>query len=208
MGGDKDAPLNISGTLKADYDLGKLLREMIKLLPGTIQLQWIKGHRDEIKCGKKIAGPFLRPVQLNIEMDKYASKGAHMAKGNVVRREVYITTWMGMYTREGVFIDNIKSHLQQEYLGQTLRQYLQQKYKWDDESFTYINWEGVENALSGYQPCYRNRMAQLMHDWQYTGDRKEMMGEGSSQCPFGCKKQENNLHYIWCSEEKMKDARK
>ena len=163
MGGGRDPPMNISNTLKAEYDLGQLLREMINLLPGTIHLQWIKGHQDELNCGQNIAGPFLRPVQLNIEMDKLVTKGVHVAQGKVVRRAVYSTTWMWMYTNNGVFIDDIRTHLQHEYLGQTLRQYLQQKYNWDNERFVDIDWEGVENILSGYRPCYRNRIAQLIH---------------------------------------------
>ena len=54
---------------------------------------------------------------------------------------------------------------------------------------------------------YRTRIAQLIHDWQYTGDRKELMGECDTQCPFGCKSQEGKVHYISCQKKPIAEAR-
>lgn len=44
------------------------------MLPITVKAEWIKGHQDENKKGRKIHGPFPRLVEINIEMDRRANK--------------------------------------------------------------------------------------------------------------------------------------
>ena len=198
--------INISETLKPEYDLTQLLQELLKITPIDIAFVWVRGHQDELENGNKIAGPFQRHVQLNIEMDTLAKAGLTMKK-HTTRRRTLQSTRIGLYTDNGVFIDDLKTHLQLEYLGKPLKQYLMGKFWWTDVQFQQVDWLGIERTLGSYKPCYRHRIAQLMHDWQYTGDRKELMGEKDGACPFDCNLTEGKLHYMWCESKKMREGR-
>ena len=122
-------------------------------------------------------------------MDAYAKKGVD-ATSIPDARETYSSTWMGFYTEDGIMLGDVRGYLQNKYLGKRLKDYLQDKYGWDNTEFWSIDWDSIEKVISGYKPCYRIRIAQLMHDWQYTGERKELMGDNDSKCPFGCEEQE------------------
>ena len=69
---------NTSEFLKPEYDLEKLIWDFQNILPFKVKHQWIKGHQNETKTGEPIYGPFLRPVQLNIEMDGLAKAGCSL----------------------------------------------------------------------------------------------------------------------------------
>ena len=58
-GKKRDEPMNISETLTPDYDLGELLRAVIKIIPAKINFQWIKGHQDELSNGENFIDPHI-----------------------------------------------------------------------------------------------------------------------------------------------------
>lgn len=76
--------------------------------------------------------------------------------------------------------------------------YLLKKNQWTFETMQRVNWNNLEQALNSYnKPFFRTKLAQLMHDWQHTGNRKAMMAEGTDDCPCQCAMKENKLHYLY-----------
>ena len=47
------SPINISETLKPEYDLQELLHSICKEIQSTITYKWIKGHQDQLSSGEK-----------------------------------------------------------------------------------------------------------------------------------------------------------
>ena len=47
-----------------------------------------------------------------------------------------------------------------------------------------------------------------MHDWQYVGERKQLMNDSDIQCPMQCGKVEKRLHYLHCQEPSFHTKRK
>ena len=45
-----------------------------------------------------------------------------------------------------------------------------------------------------------------MHDWQITGTRKCLLGEGEEMCPAKCGKVETYMHYLVCDDPQLSKA--
>lgn len=42
----------------------------------------------------------------------------------------------------------------------------------------------LEQALKKYHPYQQTKMAQLMHHWQYIGERKDLLHDHDGLCPM------------------------
>ena len=54
----------------------------------------MKGHQDINKNRDTIYSPFHRPVQFNIDMDKYAGLGVRMVVHESIERSEYYKNWL------------------------------------------------------------------------------------------------------------------
>ena len=207
MGNEWNPPLNISETNTHEYDLWVLLYQLKQASPVNLTYTWIKGHQDQLKSGEKIFGPFTRPVQLNIQMDILAKRAASQSTLHQTIRPVYSTTAMGIYTPHNVYIGDIHEYIQYVMTAKQLIDYLINKNKWTFDNIQQINWTAIEAALKTYKPCYCTRIAQLMHDWQFTGTRKQLMGDGEGMCPTKCGQVETYMHYLVCKDSQMVKSR-
>lgn len=119
------SPINISETMKAEYDLQSLLHLILKEIPITITYKWIKGHQDQLSTGEKIYGPFTRPVQTNIHMDGLAKLAASKSPDAKLIRPIYCTTVMGAYNEKNILIADIHKHILLASTYKELYKYLQ-----------------------------------------------------------------------------------
>ena len=110
---------------------------------------------------------------------------------------------IGVYNHDGVFIGDLQEQLTCNMYGEDLIEYLYQKHKWSKNDFHAINWPIFKAAINTYQPHYQTKICQLMHDWQYIGERKEMMYGKDNCCPMQCGQQEGKMHYLWCKDTQM-----
>ena len=200
MCSNKNPCLNISETLQAEYDLQLLIQQVAQACYVNIEFQWIKGHQDELKCGTKIYGPFSKVVQANIDMDKFASTAASKSEHTFIKRPTFNTTKMSIYNEANEYVTDLQEQLTTNLRHNDLWLYLMRKNKWNEEIMKTIHWTALETTLQKYQPQYQTKIMQLMHDWQYTGDRKILFKDGDGKCPMNCGATENKLHYIWCKD--------
>ena len=202
-----DQILNISETIRPDYDLWQLLISLQRASTLNLQFKWVKGHQDTTKKGETLFGPFLRPAQLNIEMDAYASRGAKLMPNVTIVRPTYSTTSIGLYNLQHLQVTDIRKHITTYTNSCDLKEYLQAKNDWNDEDMKKISWGGMEKALTSYKPHKQTKMAQLMHDWQWVGERKKLIETGNlGICP-ACGKEEKRLHYLHCQHKELKESR-
>ena len=208
MGQEWKVPINISETTVHEYDLWRLLWQLTLEVNIKIQFQWVKSHQDTNKAGDKVFGPFTRPVQLNISMDELAKQATNAAKVTMTIQPVYSTTALGFFAPNGLLVDNIRDYFQYAITAPPMIEYLMKKNNWTIEKIQWINWKDIESALNTYKPFYRTRMAQLMHDWQHTGDRIQLMNEGKADCPTQCGQCETKLHYLQCPDNSVRVERR
>ena len=156
-------PTNISETWCKEYNLWKLLWNIKQVLPLQVKVEWIKGHQDKLPNGKKVHGPFSRPVELNIHMDKVASNMLCNSTIKAVKRKTYSHNAIGIYQGEEMIMD-IERYLYLKVNGQQLQTYIQKKYHWNDLKQSLINWDTIEGAMKSYTEIKKTRMTQIMFD--------------------------------------------
>ena len=209
MANDLNPPINTSKTIVPEYDLQTLIHQIKDITKVPIQYHWIKGHQDEDKTtGLKIFGPFPRPVELNIITDQEAHRTAHLTKHTPVIRPVYVMTIMGAYTMDNTYISDMKKEITNSMHKQNLWLYLQKKNKWVSSTMEKIMWDDLAMTLNSYIPIFRSKIMQLMHDWQYVGERKQLMNDSEDKCPMQCGELETRLHYLWCKDKAFCETRK
>ena len=207
MCNDKKPCLNISETLQPENDLKLLIQQIQSFSPVNIKYLWIKSHQDELKCGTKIHGPFSRPVQINIEMDGLAKEITQPHRHYFIKRPIFNTTKIGIYNEQQVYVTYLQKQLTAKLGYKALWNYLANKYNWNEDIMTKIHLTALETTLDKYKPQYCTKIMQMMHDWQYTGDRKILFRDGEGKCPMSCGQVEGKMHYLWCSNEKFTSTR-
>ena len=196
---DRPEPLNVSEHMKAEYDVMMLIWDIQDLLPHKIKHCWVKGHQDTTKSGEKLYGPFVREVQLNIEMDRVANEGCKLEPW---RRPIFSHTKMGFYNNNGVMITNWDTFLYEYINGPTLHQYISEKYGWEIEQVNTLMWQALGDALKSYSKHKQKKIIQLLYDWQNDGAQKFKLGQDPGQCNF-CAAFEDHLHYLECDNPRL-----
>lgn len=81
--------------MEAEYDLWKLLGEIKDEILAEVEATWIKGHQGEDSHRNKTHGPFTRPVDLNIDMDRAAYELEMIIKSYPPKEEHMIKQVLG-----------------------------------------------------------------------------------------------------------------
>ena len=124
---NKEPILNISEYNKADTDLWQLLQLLLRNTNLRFTFTWVKGHQNVDKQGKKIFGPFERPVQLNILMDEYAGRGVMLEGEKNIKRPTYSTTKISFYNKQNIQLQDLREHITMQALGEELKDYVKKK---------------------------------------------------------------------------------
>ena len=218
--------INISDYSVPDQDLWALTTELIEKLPIALEIRWIKGHQDENMHGEKIHGPFYPDVQMNILVDRLASRGMNLEEDKQPRRPTFKNTAISVYTKDNVYITDIRKYITEKVNGNRLMEYYQRKRGWNKGTIESIEWEGLEGMLRNAKPIKRIKLVKLLHHWQNVGKQKGRIRDsrlkldsekpllpteeekGCHLCPEGCGREEEELHYLTCSKEQPKESRK
>ena len=214
-------PFNIGDYQIPDQDLWALTTELVDSLPINVEFKWIKGHGDTNDRGEVIHGPFSRSVQLNIWTDKLASEGLKQSEGSDIQKQPFSTTNVLLKTQDGLVIQNLRRFLLREKNGEELLDYYRVKKGWHSRIFNKIDWEAIDSLLRRADPIKKNRIIQVMHDWQNIGRQKGKFRDARllkkaehplqptieektiHLCPNGCGEVEDHLHYVKCADKAM-----
>ena len=196
--------MNVSEMMVPEYDIEKLVWDIKSLLPFQVKLMWVKSHQNETKDGKPIFGPFCREVQLNCEVDELAKRGSALTPR---KREIYTHTVAGIYDSNNVLATDVYKYLYDKINGPKIWEYIGAKFNWEEEQLQTINWESLGKVMRTYSQFQRNKIIQLMYDWQNDGSQKVKFAQTNGKCP-GCEQHETHLHFVSCPHKKMIDARK
>ena len=124
-------------------------------------------------------------------------------------------------------VSNIDKFIRCQVKGDEIKTYLKNKHQWTNATFAKIDWTGLEQHLSSLTLNWRFSLLQLIHNWQNTGQQKELFERGKGKpilnqklqslkedeivklllCPFHCGEREVHLHYIECKSAKATKKR-
>ena len=218
-------PFNIRDYSVPDYDLWTLSTRLLQQLPIKVRCKWIRAHQNENSMGKKLNGPFSREVELNIVADDLATTGLHQANNDRIKKPIFHATRIGLKTAEGKDVEDLRKYLLKRTNGDDILNYYRERRGWDRDIIQTIDWEAVDNLLRKTTPLQKNRLMQMMHNWQNVGAQKGKMRDSRlgknlipppqltmeetdiHLCPNGCGENEENMHYVRCQDDKFKKQR-
>ena len=216
---------NISDYQVPDQDLWAMTTMLIKALPISIKCKWVKGHSDTNEKGEIIHGPFWRSTQLNIWTDRLATEGLKRSERYKILKPVFSTTKIQLRNDEGITVTNVRRYLLRQNNGEILLDYYRQRKGWHSRVLSQVDWEALEALLKKAHPIKKNRIVQVLHDWQNVGSQKgrfrdarlgskvepplqpTVEEESTHKCPMECGETEDNLHYVKCQATSAIKAR-
>ena len=98
--------------------------------------------------------------------------------------------------------------------------YYRKKKGWHSRVLSTIDWEAIEALIRKATPTKKNRIIQVLHDWQNVGKQKGKFRDSrlgkivepplqptveeisAHKCPLGCGATEDHLHYVKCQAPK------
>ena len=218
-------PFNIRDFGVPDYDLWKLSSELVSILPIEVEFTWIKAHQNENGKGEIINGPFNKKVQTNIRADELATNGVKQSKNTQVIRPELSTTKVGLRDVRGREIINIRKYLEMRTNGKEILKYYDERRNWKEGIIKTIDWEGLNALIKRAGPIQKNRIIQVLHNWQNVGHQKGKFRDARlgreidpplqptedektiHLCPNGCGMTEKSMHYVHCQEDSSKNKR-
>ena len=124
------------------------------------------------------------------------------------RRPLYPHTKVGFYSKDGIFIGNVRQYLLNQINGKNLLRYLNGKYGWNTAIISLIDWHALEVALRSQTSTRQTRLAQIMHDWQNVGTQKVKIDPTTTaKCPTQCGETKDPAHYLRCQHPLMQSER-
>ena len=82
-----------------------------------------------------------------------------------------------------------------------LREYLQQKYKWDSKTIQLIDWEVHNYAIKDFRSTQRKTLLQFIHKWLPTNSHPASTKPFTTLCTVCNISNETNDHFIECTHQ-------
>ena len=105
---------------------------------------------------------------------------------------------------DGCQVNNdLQQVLQEKLMGDVLKQFLMEKYGWNNSIFHAIAWEAHQAELQRISIIQRPTLIKYIHGWLATTKRRFREGAHRDHlCPL-CGGEESQQHYLRCSNETM-----
>lgn len=146
-----------------------------------------------------------RADQLATDCRKDVGTGLITADG----KQVYDGSCATLRIGCNVINKDYKRCIQNALYADEMRDYLIQKYRWNETIFSTIDWTSMEAAMDGLHGLHRVTVLKMIHFWQPTGNyvqRNEGGSRDSAKCKH-CGDIDNQLHYMQCRSDAFKEAR-
>ena len=217
--------INISDYAVPDQELWALMTELLRQLPIDVEMEWIKSHQDTNEFGERINGPFSQEVNMNIIVDKLATRGMEMRSERYLQRQNLYNAVLSIYNKDGVLINDVRRYMTETINGEAMLEYMEKRRGWEPKTIDMIEWEGIEGMMRSANPMKRIKLLKMLHNWQNTGSQKGRIRDSRLKlhsdsplepteeeaschlCPAGCKEVENELHYLHCPDATAKSDR-
>ena len=182
--------------LTAEWDLLNEIQITLRQLQ-NVKLKHVKGHQDATRDYQTL--PIM--AQLNINADEKARE--YQREYGKAHPFVLMSPNAGAHVLfpGGTLTAKYIPEMRYQSTGPPLRQYIQTKYNWSEETMNKINWEAHAKALEA-QINRRVHLTKLVHDCLPTYHRLNRYDTGIRKCP-GCQQaDETRDHILRCSYPK------
>ena len=191
-----------------DSDVWQLTLRWLNKCRTKFTFEHVKAHQEHI------VGPNTWEQTNNTTVDLLAKRGAEIVSEQP--SDYLIRTEFDIIIDDYRLTANFSSELYSYIAGGRMRNYIQNKYGWNDNVFFSVDWESFGEYFHGLNISKLANVIKYIYDWQFTkkwetkieesknrnknGDiQNEITSkEGGELCPTGCGLVEDHHHYLSC----------
>jgi hypothetical protein len=182
--------------LTPDHDVIMTLSEVRKGLPFKLITQHVKSHPDKERHFDNLT----RPEQLNVLADRCATAALDKLRAAGTTTAFYPLPVCRGYLRDrnGRYVTSREIRTLRNTLAENeLRDYLQRRNDWSNETYISINWSAYSSASAGLSDNARIFVVKFTHNWLPIGVRERRCSATSDLCRH-CNDVETVPHLYRC----------
>ena len=84
--------------------------------------------------------------------------------------------------------------------GPPLKQYLMDKFVWNEAVFDSIDWDAIKTHMNNILPTTATNLIKLAMDWKNDNHQNELFYGKSHICPACCVQEEDHMHFVCCQD--------
>jgi hypothetical protein len=185
--------------LRSDADITNIADDYLQNFPAI--LIHVKSHQDNEKAFEELSFA----AQLNVMADAQATQ----QHDTMDKPLVTVTNSQPLLVIDDIPITRDSQKWILEKAGEIpIRQYYEDKYGWEKDTFHDIDWETQKKAISTYPDNDQRRILKFNHEWLPTS--KRMFREGTDKLP-SCRicnhLEETNDHLLTCTRDIQEHTR-
>ena len=82
-----------------------------------------------------------------------------------------------IYNEQCLQVQDISTYIRRKIKGPEAKEYIIRKHKWDINTFSNIDWTGIQRYMKSTTIHKRLHIVQLMYNWQHIGHQKSQFLE-------------------------------
>jgi hypothetical protein len=191
--------------LGADYDLVNELKLSLEKYGINVTPKHVKGHQDSDKAYEELSFE----AQMNCDCDKAADEHMHQPPDGLAPRDsapFLPSSKIGLLLDGKLITSNIEQHIRMQREGIKLQRRIMSKEGWTQHTFDSIDWDSHEIAFRKLgRSRFKTRVVQFEHRWLPMGKQLHRINsEHSNLCPVCKSAEEDQTHFLTCSDEKCR----
>ena len=186
--------------LQSDYDLIMTIHHIIDKLPITFTASHVKSHQKDKK--KKLTFA----EELNDIADHLATDFHHRPPTTLPPKTSSIllpNSRLGLIINDILITSNLPKHIRDIYAYVRMKSYLQNKYKWNNETFHNILWDNFYDAFKSIPKLTQLSVSKIINKWNHSSTKDKLYYGTCDKCKL-CENLDTPIHFWFCKHKEMK----
>ncbi len=182
-------------TITDDYDVYNEIGQAVRSLTHfKVTFVHVKGHQDR----RAVKQPLSLPARLNIECDERAARFISAARRTRQQDNPALPhSYPHLRIHGNIIVREFSQALRHAATTPDYRDYLKEKFHWNDTECDDINWTSLKYALHKLTPSDTTRAHKFLHEWlPLKGAPQTSSPEASTLCPQ-CRREEETMWHFW-----------
>ena len=176
-----------------------VIRSLRRELGKPIETTWVKGHQD----GETSYDDLSDSAKHNVDVDAMATWYRDNLPSAPIRNKEHIAEEMFSITIQGTrYSTKVEDHIRYHVNGYYIRQYMQSKNRWNDQTWTKVNLSALAIYRRRLPPKDQHWALKLIHDQLPLGkqraQRSQVTDDNLQLCPCCQRTTEDRNHFLLC----------
>ena len=176
-----------------------VIRSLRRELGKPIETIWVKGHQD----GETSYEDLSDSAKHNVDVDAMATWYRDNLPSAPIRNKEHIAEELFSITIQGTrYSTKVEDHIRYHVNGYYIRQYMQSKNRWNDQTWTKVNLSALAIHRLKLPPKDQHWVLKLIHDQlplgKHRAQRSQVTDDNLQLCPCCQRTTEDRNHFLLC----------